>query len=164
MSDDEKSNGWWASQSTRSKALIGVAGVCCIGLILLVGLSGFLSPDADTSTSTTPSTTTTNSTTQPATTSAKESYIEVSYPGGSWDGSITIQSGNNEEELNFDGSGTKRFDLTPYQGKDVYVNAQKENGGSGKLSLVVVRDGETKLSQSTTEGYGIVNGWVFAWS
>jgi hypothetical protein len=37
--------GWWSKQSTGVKAGIGIAGVCCIGLILLVALGGFLSPD-----------------------------------------------------------------------------------------------------------------------
>ncbi|MBI5680662.1 MAG: hypothetical protein HZC47_07215 [Methanobacterium sp.] len=110
-------------------------------------------------------TNTSSTSSQPTTVaSADQNYIELSYSGGSWDGSITIQSGSNEEEVNFDGSGTKRFDLTPYKGKDVYINAQKQDGSSEKLSAVIVRNGETKLSQSTTGGYGIVNGWVFSWS
>lgn len=175
MSDENETyekTSWWKRQSTGAKAAIGIAGICCLGLILIVGLSAMFSPDATTSTTSQSSaapqstTTTTNSSSSQSTntdSSADQNYIEVSYPGGSWDGSITIQSGNNEEEINFDGSGTKRFDLTSYKDKDVYVNAQKDDGSSGKLSAVIVRDGETKLSQSTTEGYGIVSGWVFSW-
>ncbi len=165
--------GWWKKQGTGAKAAIGIIGVCCLGILLVIGLSAMMSPDKTTTTTQSsdvqPTTTTqpvasnTSSTTSQPTASASQDYVEVSYSGGSWDGSITVQSGNNEEEINFDGSGTKRFDLTPYKGKDVYINAQKNNGGSGKLSAVIVRDGETKLSQSTTEGYGIVSGWVFSW-
>ncbi len=36
--------GWWSKQSTGVKAGIGIAGVCCIGLILIVAIGGFLSP------------------------------------------------------------------------------------------------------------------------
>ncbi|BDZ71470.1 hypothetical protein [Methanobacterium petrolearium] len=162
MTDDEISKGWWAQQSKGTKALIGVVGLCCIGLIVIVGLAGVMSPDATTSTDNTPETTSTGVSNQ-ETSSSGSSYVEVSYPDGSWDGSITLQSGNNEEEINFDGSGTKRFDLADNSDKDVYVMAQKQDEGTGKLSAVVVRDGETKLTQSTTEGYGIVSGWVFSW-
>lgn len=98
-----------------------------------------------------------------AASSSHESYIEVSYPDGSWDGSITLQSGSSEEEINFDGSGTERFDLSNYTDRDVYVMAQKNDESSGKLSAKIVKNGEVKLSQSTTEGYGIVSGWVFSW-
>lgn len=180
MSDEteivNKKTSWWSKQSTGAKAAIGIVGICCLGLILVLGLSAMASPDK---TATTPSqstatpqsapqsTSTSSSSSSPSTTTASaadQNYIEVSYPGGSWDGSITIQSGSNEDEVNFDGSGTKKFDLTPYKGKDVYVMAQKEDGSSGKLSAVIVRDGKTKLTKSTTEGYGIVNGWVFSWS
>ncbi len=175
INGSSETEGWWKKQGTGVKAAIGIVGVCCLGILLIVGLSAMMSPDKTTSTSTQSSTVQPTTTTQTAasnnssTTSqstasaASQDYIEVSCPSGSWDGSITIQSGNNEEELNFDGSGTKRFDLTPYKDKDVYINAQKNNDGSGKLSAVIVRNSETKLSQSTTEGYGIVNGWVFSW-
>lgn len=169
MTDDEVQKGWWAKQSSGAKIAIGVVCLCCVGLIAIVGLAGMMAPDATTSSSDTSSST--DSSQGPAstgdsdvkTTDAKESYIEVSYAEGYWDGSITVQSGSNEEELNFDGSGTKKFDLSKYKDSDVYVMAQKQDGGSGKLSAKIVRDGETKLTQSTTEGYGIVNGWVFSW-
>ena len=38
--------GWWNKQSSGVKVAMGLAGLCCIGLILVVGLSGFLFPDA----------------------------------------------------------------------------------------------------------------------
>ena len=40
--------GWWSRQSTVVKAGLGIAGICCIGLILIVVLGGFLSPDKTT--------------------------------------------------------------------------------------------------------------------
>lgn len=177
MTDNEVPKGWWARQSSGTKGVLGVAGVCCIGLIVIVVLAGIFAPDTNTNTQTpttgtgntqTPTTgntqTPASTNTEKTTTNAGENYIEVSYPEGSWDGAITIQSGNNQEQINFDGSGTKKFDLAPYAGKDVYVMAQKQDDSSGKLSAVIVRNGKNKLTQSTTEGYGIVSGWVFSWS
>lgn len=149
---------WWNKRGSGAKVGIIIAGLCCIGLIAIVALAGMASPDKTTST-----TTTAQPTTNTQSTANAESYIEVSYSEGSWDGSITIESGNDEQEINFDGSGTKKFDLAPYAGKDVYVNAQKNDDSSGKLSAVVVKNGQTKMSKSTTEGYGIVSGWVFSY-
>ncbi len=168
MTDDEVQNGWWAKQSSGAKLAIAVVCICCVGLIAIVGLAGMIAPDATTSSSTYSSTDSSQEPASPGdsgvkTTDAKESYIEVSYAEGYWDGSITVQSGSNEEELNFDGSGTKKFDLSKYKDSDVYIMAQKQDGGTGKLSAKIVRDGKTKLTKSTTEGYGIVSGWVFSW-
>ncbi|MDD3754359.1 MAG: hypothetical protein ACOX08_01425 [Methanobacterium sp.] len=169
MTDDEVPKGWWAQQSSGAKIAIGIVCICCVGLIVIVGLTGMMAPDATTSSSdTSPST---SSSQKPDNTrnsdvktiEAKKSYIEVSYDEGYWDGSITIKSGNNEEELDFDGSGTKKFDLSNYKKSDVYVMAQKQDGGNGKLTAVIVKNGETKLTQSTNKGYGIVSGWVFSW-
>lgn len=51
MTDDEVSKGWWAKQSSGTKGVLGVVGVCCIGIILIVAIGGILSPDANTSSS-----------------------------------------------------------------------------------------------------------------
>jgi len=170
VSDKGGIKGTWDKQSSGAKAAIIIVGLCCIGVLLVIAMAGMFSPDTNTqyTANTSPTTTTqteptTNTESDTATTTSTESYIEISYPEGSWDGSITLASGNNEEEINFDGSGTKRFDLSNYSGKDVYVHAQKNDDSSGKLSVIVVINGETKLTQSTTEGYGIVSGWVFSW-
>jgi hypothetical protein len=163
-SDINEPTGWWSKQSGGAKIAIGIAGVCCLGILILVVSAGLFAPDASTDSLSTADSTNTSSSSSSSTPAASgESYVEVSYDGGSWDGSITIQNGNNEEEINFDGSGTKKFDISKYADSDIYVNAQKNNDGSGKLSAKIVKNGETKLSQSTTEGYGIVNGWVFSY-
>lgn len=158
-------SGWWNQRGTGAKAAIGIAGICCIGLILIVAFAGMFSSDK--TTTTTPVTNTPTSTTPTTNTSNSNSganYIEVSYPTGSWDGSITVRSSsNNEQEFNFDGSGTKKFDLTPYKDEDIWINAQKEDGSSGKLSVVIVKNGVKKFDKSTTEGYGIVSGWLFSY-
>lgn len=47
------SDGWWNRQSSGAKLAMALASLCCIGLILLVGLSGFLFPDQTNSSFTT---------------------------------------------------------------------------------------------------------------
>lgn len=51
QSSDKQSKGfqrWWNQQSTNRKAVIGIGGVCCIGLILLVLAGGIMAPDKTT--------------------------------------------------------------------------------------------------------------------
>ncbi|GAB4313126.1 MAG: hypothetical protein Kow0019_12390 [Methanobacteriaceae archaeon] len=37
---------WWKKTSQKEKIAIGTAGFCCLGIILIVGIAGFLSPDS----------------------------------------------------------------------------------------------------------------------
>jgi hypothetical protein len=41
---------WWNKQSKGGKTAIGIVGVCCIGLILIVAIGGMFSPDKNTAT------------------------------------------------------------------------------------------------------------------
>ncbi|MEN6551425.1 MAG: zinc-ribbon domain-containing protein [Methanobacterium sp.] len=40
--------GWWSKQGTGTKVALGIGGVCCIGLILIIAISGMFAPDATT--------------------------------------------------------------------------------------------------------------------
>jgi len=53
MSDQESDGkmSWLNKQSTGTKAVMGIAGVCCLGIILLVVMGGLLGPDSNTTTS-----------------------------------------------------------------------------------------------------------------
>ncbi len=51
MSDTDGKTGWWSKQSTGSKAVMGIAGFCCLGIIILVIAGGLLAPDSNTTTS-----------------------------------------------------------------------------------------------------------------
>lgn len=75
--------GWWSEQTTIVKAL-SVVGICCLGLIVIFGISAILSPDSNTSTTTTntsttpatttPTTTTTSTTSEPTTVTITQLY------------------------------------------------------------------------------------------
>ncbi|MBV1728859.1 MAG: Ltp family lipoprotein [Methanobacterium sp.] len=43
--DPEKPTSWWGKRNKNEKILAGL-GVCCLGIILIVGIGGILSPDA----------------------------------------------------------------------------------------------------------------------
>lgn len=40
-----ESKGWWSKQSTGIKAVIGIVGVCLLGLIIVIAIVGIFSPD-----------------------------------------------------------------------------------------------------------------------
>lgn len=50
MSEDipKTSESWWNRQSGGSKAVIGIVGFCCLGIIILVISAGLFAPDAST--------------------------------------------------------------------------------------------------------------------
>lgn len=68
--------GFWNKQSSRGKLGIGIGGICCIGLILIVAISAFMAPDA-TTTTTSPNTTPTSSSTPSTDTSTNSSGTSV---------------------------------------------------------------------------------------
>jgi hypothetical protein len=62
--------GWWNKQSTKGKGVIGIVGICCLGLILIVGIGGLLSPDNSNTTTTQSSSAQSDSQSTPTTTTA----------------------------------------------------------------------------------------------
>lgn len=76
--------GWWNQQSTRGKAAIGLVGLCCLGLIVVVGISGMMAPDK---------TTTQSSATQPTTQqSTTGQSAQTSQSSSNDQGPITVQN------------------------------------------------------------------------
>lgn len=45
-----KKSSWWSKQSSGAKLAIGIVGICCLGLILIVGFGAMASPDKTTTT------------------------------------------------------------------------------------------------------------------
>lgn len=68
--------GFWNKQSSRGKLGIGIGGICCIGLILIVAISAFMAPDA-TTTTTNPNNTPTSPSTPSTDTSTNSSGTSV---------------------------------------------------------------------------------------
>ena len=154
---------WWNKQTKGGKTAIGIVSVCCLGIILIIGIAAMASPD---NTSTTPSnTTTTPTTTTPTTTdtsttpstsssdsSSSASGVQVKVTSsGSWSGSYGDSSGQQSVE----GSGTKTYQMD----NPTIVSAvfQKKSDDSGTLTVEIIEDGSVVESKSTSAAYGVVS-------
>ncbi len=150
--------GWWNKRGTGSKAAIGIAGICCIGLILIVAFYGFSSPDKNTATtapvtnvSNTTPTTPTTPTTSNSSSSATGIQVQVIYDG-SWTGNYGDVSGSQS----VDGSGSQTYSLTGSP-SIVSVVFQKSDGGSGTLTANILQNGQVVETKSTSAAYGVVS-------
>lgn len=116
--------GWWSKQSTKGKALIGIVGICCLGLILIVGLGGLMSPDQNTQNASTQSSTATPAvTTKTVTISqlygssvAKGTTVKVTGKVFQSDGSNLLIENSNGQDVLVQGD-----DVEAYEGKSVTV-------------------------------------------
>lgn len=110
--------GWWNKQGTGGKAAVALAGLCCVGLILIVAVGGMMSPDKTTTTNT--STTTASTTQAPVTT---------------W-----------HSVANFTGSGDKNTPSFQTQGNKfkVVINATASSPEYASISFFAYPEGETQ--------------------
>ncbi len=139
--------GWWSKQSTKGKALIGIVGICCLGLILIVGIGGLLSPE---NTNATPQSSQSNVTSTPTTTPAdtpktvtiaqlygssiaKGTYVKVT-------GTVLQSDGYNLRIKNSAGKDilVEGSDLSAYEDKSVTVVGTYD----GPTSYTTVMGGE----------------------
>ena len=118
------SMGWWSKQSTKGKALIGIVGICCLGLILIVGLGGLMSPDQNSQNVSTQSSTATSAATAKTVTIsqlygssiAKGTTVKVTGTVLQSDGSdLRIENSNGQDIL------VEGDDVSAYEGKSVTV-------------------------------------------
>jgi hypothetical protein len=147
---------WWNKQSTGGKAAIGLAGICCVGLILILAISGMFSSDKTattappvTNTSTSTPTQTTTNTTSTSTNTGLQIHIIYS---GSWSGSYGDESG----QQSIDGTGDKIITLSGNP-NIVSVVMQKQDGGSGTLTVEILENGKVLETRSTSAEYGVVS-------
>jgi len=114
--------GFWDKQSTKGKAAIGIAGICCIGLIFIIVIGGMIAPDQNTNTSTQSATTTSNTPTTVTITQlygssiAKGTYVKVT-------GTVLDSSGTTLRIENPDGQDimVEGNSLSAYEGHSVTV-------------------------------------------
>ncbi|MDO8869516.1 MAG: PsbP-related protein [Methanobacteriaceae archaeon] len=112
---------WFKRQNNGVKALIGIVGLCCIGVILLVVISGMMAPDATTDS------TSTSTTSSPSTSSSTSSSLQTFNGGG-----ISFQYPNNwneytPEEESADRVASLETDAGDYSLLSVYVEESDEN-------------------------------------
>lgn len=77
--------------------------------------------------------------------------VKISYKGD-WSGSL----GGDGSQRSVDGSGTETFDI---KGNPMVIsaNAQKQDTGSGTLTIQIVKDGEVVKESTTDADYGVAS-------
>ncbi len=142
---------FWNKQSTGRKAVVGIAGICCIGLILIVAFGGMFSPDKTTTTTPATNTTSTPPSTTSNTTTATGTQVQIIYDGA-WSGSINTDGTGQS----VDGSGNKDIDI-PSNVNIVAAVIQKSEDNSQTLTVNILKDGKIVKSASTSASYGVVS-------
>ena len=117
--------------------------VCFIGIIIVAMIGGGLSPDQNTQT---------NTNNSGSTSDASGVQVKVIYDG-EWSGAITTGDTSNSVS----GSGEDTIDVNTTSFGVVSANAQKMDGGDGKLTIQIIKDGKVAKESSTTTEYGVAS-------
>ena len=125
------------------KKVASVLVVCCIGIIIVAMIGGGLSPDQNTQT---------NTNNSGSTSDASGVQVKVIYDG-EWSGAITKGDTSNSVS----GSGEDTIDVNTTSFGVVSANAQKMDGGDGKLTIQIIKDGKVAKESSTTTEYGVAS-------
>lgn len=124
------STNWWDKRGTKSKAAIGITGVCCIGIILLMIIGAMLpdnnstysnsgSTDSDTQNTSTTPTTTSNSPTPNFSVGNSKFYLSGGFEEG-WSSS----GGVGVSRIRLDKTDTNVI-VTEYTDKSLYESESK---------------------------------------
>lgn len=141
----------WKEWSTAKKA-ISIIGVCCIGILIIAALGGGLSSDKNTAPATTDNNNNNNSNNDDTTKEqAKGVQVHIIYDG-EWQGAMS--NGGSSKTISGSGETTLDVDDPDFV---VSANAQKMDGGSGTLSIEILKDGKVIEETSTDADYGVAS-------
>ena len=133
----------WKEWSGAKKA-ISIIVACCVVLIIVAIIGGALSHDQNTSSVSTSSSNNTANT-------VKGVQIHIIYDG-EWQGAAGGEGSTNS----ISGSGEKTIDIDSGT-HIVSANAQKKDGGSGNLTIQLLKDGKVIKESSTDSQYGVAS-------
>lgn len=136
----------WKEWSTAKK-VISIIAVCCIGIFIIAMITGGLSQDKNTAKTASNTSGSNNSNTNVA----KGVQIHIIYDG-SWSGAM----GSGSSTKSISGSGETTLDIDD-SNHIVSANAQKMDGGSGKLTIQILKDGKVVEETDTDAEYGVVS-------
>ena len=131
----------WKEWSNAKKA-ISILAVCCVGILLIAVLGGGGTSDKNTATKTDDSSKTADE-------QVKGVQIKISYDG-EWQGAAGDLGSTNTIQ----GTGDKTIDVDD-DATIVSANAQKMDGGSGTLTIQILKDGKVVEESSTDAEYGV---------
>jgi len=134
----------WKEWSTAKKA-ISIIAICCIGIFIIAMIGGGLSSDKNTATSSS------NDANDAAPEQPKGVQVHVIYDG-EWQGAAGDVGSTNS----IHGSGEDTIDLEDAE-SIVSANAQKMDGGNGKLTIEILKDGKVLEESSTDAEYGVAS-------
>jgi hypothetical protein len=141
----------WNNQTNIVKAL-SIIGVCCIGLLLIVGIAGMFTPDKNTTGSVQSSPTQTTTTPSNQNPSDQNDNVVVTISAtSSWQGNIGDKTGSRSIE----GSGSQTFNLGASPGY-VSVAVSKGFNSTGTLTVQILRGNKVVETQSTSAEAGMV--------
>jgi len=146
---------WWNKQSKGGKTALGIVGVCCLGLIIVIAIGAMVSPDKNTTT--TPSNTTTNTTPTTTPVSAVATFdngiISFQYPTGTTINNATTDPADGVYIVtsnNAPGNGV----LVTKEDKTMYdTNNQPDNGYNLAGTFKTSDGGSYKKWVETTPTY-----------
>ena len=136
----------WKEWSTAKKA-ISILIVCCVGILIVAMIGGGLSSDKNTA----PTTTDNSNNDDTAKEQAKGVQIHIIYDG-EWQGAMG--SGSSTKTISGTGETTLDVDDPDFV---VSANAQKMDGGSGKLTIQILKDGKVLEETDTDSEYGVAS-------
>ena len=136
----------WKEWSTAKKA-ISILIVCCVGILIVAMIGGGLSSDKNTA----PTTTDNSNNDDTAKEQAKGVQIHIIYDGD-WQGAMG--SGSSTKTISGTGETTLDVDDPDFV---VSANAQKMDGGSGKLTIQILKDGKVIEETDTDSEYGVAS-------
>lgn len=130
--------------------------ICCVGLAVVGGIIGLLTPDANTPQQTLTGfadnlTGAKNSSGGDVIVSDGELEIRISCPV-KWSASI----GDKSTSTMYDGTGDAVIEVNPDKYDVIAAAVQKTNAGKEKLKVQIVKDGKVVDEGTTTEDYGVV--------
>lgn len=134
---NNKTTSWWSRQNKGTKTIIGITGVCCLGLILLVVIGGMISPDNTTNNISTSVNTSSKTTTVDSSTFENQ-FISFKKPTD-----LTIK----------DNSNTTKLDVLFYQGETLMGEINSATTTTANINAMLSDGSNTTIAGKTATEY-----------
>lgn len=147
---------WWDKRNSKEKALTGIV-ACCIGVFLIIAISGMSASDKNTSSTNSYTPTTTNTTNAPTTTSTSTSYETITVGGLKCEVESYLAGGESKTVTgksfyNSPGDTVTIEVYTDYSRYQEAINFAAGEPGTQKVTKTI--SGNTVTSYDATDYYG----------
>lgn len=138
---------YWRRGGKYKKRTYAIVGVLLISFVGLAAIGALVGPVEDTGSTeeAAPST--------PTPEPVPEFSVRVEYTG-SWEGALSVTGGGSSQTESISGSGTQTIEVD--DNVDILsANAQKQDDGTGTLTVQILHEGEVVSEASTSSAYGV---------